>query len=704
MSDQRKRTGKAGQEFPDLLIDRLFANTIELILVLDRRGVIVQISRPVQVMLGCPADQVLGRSWRDAIEPVEPVEPNDPQGPDPGGQARDRQGKARRTTAWPPKTEVWRKMTGYLLAKTGGRIPATFSWHRCRDGRSLRWLLIGEPGPPIPEKQLPPSDPLPLHDPPLPPPIRHLTPPPAWVPSAWQQFAESLPVPVNLIAPDGTFLWANPAFLQTFLSYPPPGFNHFHDLAKFIPDFAGFLDQVRQGKTVQMPGAWVDPGLKVPGAPRVRLYLKGIMCPWLGDDHQPLGYLLITHPMAEFRRRDEELIESEERFRAVAETLETGILTIDSEGTITAANPTAGFLLGLPPERLSGLSLDRLDLHGPLGHEPEQTGHPLIEYLQAASMKNGSDTRGNGGFLLSRRTNGTDPLLLQCRWSPLRYSGMNVTAESMLTLRDVTIQHRAEQEIRQARDAAEQANTAKTHFLVMMSHELRTPLTTILGYAELLTTMAGPRNTAPPTDQPQLLGNSTLDGETAISSARFGRHIADSAKHLRSMIEGILDFACIDAGRFRLEPREVDLQVELAPVLSFGQAQAAEKGVQFRFHGLEQPIQGRSDPKALRQVLINLVANACKFTPRGAIDVTLEVSSDGIHIEVVDSGIGIAQEDLDKVFEPFYQSSAGRARRFGGLGLGLTITSRLIAEMGGTIRLDSKPGQGTHVRVHLPHL
>jgi PAS domain S-box-containing protein len=229
---------------------------------------------------------------------------------------------------------------------------------------------------------------------------------------------------------------------------------------------------------------------------------------------------------------------------------------------------------------------------------------------------------------------------------------------------------------------AQRASQAKSDFLAAMSHELRTPLAAIVGYAGLLA--------------------EEIDGPLNAGQKEHLRRIRLSSDHLREIIEEILTFARVDAGkeRVRLEPVDVASVAEDAVALVTPQAQQ---------HGLElhvtlPPAQVRfeSDAGKLRQILVNLLGNAVKFTERGMVSLAVSASDAEVTLEVADTGVGIARHQLERIFEPFWQVEQGRTRPHGGTGLGLTVVRELARMMGGDVEVESTPGRGTRFVVRLP--
>lgn len=233
-----------------------------------------------------------------------------------------------------------------------------------------------------------------------------------------------------------------------------------------------------------------------------------------------------------------------------------------------------------------------------------------------------------------------------------------------------------------ARRAVEGANRAKSDFLATMSHELRTPLNAILGYADLLS--AGLPEAIPEADRPSI------------------DRIALSARHLLGLIEEILTFSRIEAGRESLYVTATDLTEIMAEVAAIGEPLTAARGLGFKVTAPDGPVVVRTDARKLRQVLLNLVGNAVKFTDGGHIEIELQAEEDGVRIMVCDTGIGIAESDIEQIFQPFWQVETDRTRRVGGTGLGLTVSRRLAELLGGELRVESKVGKGTTFHVILP--
>ena len=251
--------------------------------------------------------------------------------------------------------------------------------------------------------------------------------------------------------------------------------------------------------------------------------------------------------------------------------------------------------------------------------------------------------------------------------------------------RDITEQYRQQRRIEAALRQAEEASRAKSQFLANMSHELRTPLNAIIGFSEIIRDqMFGPVGVPRYVD--------------------YARDINASGTHLLALIGDILDMSRIEAGYYALDEKAVDLSAVIESALTMVRPQAERGGITLRNLSPDTLPQLRADERVLKQVLINLLGNAVKFTPGGGtIDVIYRQLPDGSpSLTVVDTGIGIAPERLEQIFEPFQLAKAEVARQHGGTGLGLSISKRLMELHGGTLTLTSTVGSGTQAQMTFP--
>ena len=270
---------------------------------------------------------------------------------------------------------------------------------------------------------------------------------------------------------------------------------------------------------------------------------------------------------------------------------------------------------------------------------------------------------------------------------PLAFIGaVSVALLALLTVssaRRTTHERRRSQELELAREAAEQANRAKTMFLANMSHELRTPLNAIIGFAEVI-----------------------RDERITRDTRRIRGYAADihtAGSHLLGIVNDLLDLARIEAGKVVLRPEPVSIREVVAVALSAIRPQAEATGVRLAADHDRLDAEVMADERSLRQVLINLLSNAVKFTPvAGSVAVATRVEDGRVLFEVSDTGIGIPSDAQDRVLRPFEQVESHLSRIHDGAGLGLPIAKRLAELQGGTLSLVSVPGQGTTVTVALP--
>ncbi|WP_161782390.1 PAS domain S-box protein [Methylobacter tundripaludum] len=376
-----------------------------------------------------------------------------------------------------------------------------------------------------------------------------------------------------------------------------------------------------------------------------------------------------------YREHLEELVAmATTEVRAIVQTAVTGVITIDSTGAIRLFNPAAERLFGWTSDEVVGKNVSLL--------MPEPDAGEHDSHIRHFLETNESKILGIEREVIALRKDGrTFPVNLAV--------GHGVLAEGRHLfvgfISDITLQKQAEQELRLAKEAAEAATKAKANFLANMSHEIRTPMNTVIGFAEVV------------------LQNKNLPQDTRAHVDT----ILNSGKHLLGVINDILDFSKIEAGKIDLEAVCFNLPHAVQESLETVGLGAGKKSLQIEMKieaDLPQYVIG--DPSRLRQVILNLVGNAVKFTESGLIVVLIDKAegTDMLHFAISDTGIGMTDEQVDRVFESFSQADTTTSRRFGGTGLGTTISKQLVELMGGRIWVESKLGVGStfHFTVRLP--
>jgi signal transduction histidine kinase len=250
---------------------------------------------------------------------------------------------------------------------------------------------------------------------------------------------------------------------------------------------------------------------------------------------------------------------------------------------------------------------------------------------------------------------------------------------------EVTVAVLAEETVRVEKERAERASEAKSEFLATMSHELRTPLNAIIGFAEMI--------------------RSEVRGPIGAAAYRdYGQLIADSGRHLLALIDDVLDVGQAEAGRLKLQCGPVDLVEIASGAVAMLRNEAEKASLRLSLHSGAAPIVMSADARRLRQVLLNIIGNAIKFTQAGGtIDVTVErTASHQRQIVVRDTGVGIAEQDLPFVQQPFWQAEQSYTRRYPGVGLGLAICTQLVELHHGKLTIESEVGRGTAVTIQFP--
>jgi two-component system, cell cycle sensor histidine kinase DivJ len=373
----------------------------------------------------------------------------------------------------------------------------------------------------------------------------------------------------------------------------------------------------------------------------------------------------------------------EDRYRLLARNMSDVISRHRRNGAVQFISPAVETMLGTQVTRLLGHGLfDRV-------HVADRPA-----YLTALSdAARGGEAR-SVEFRVRRdaprgaeRGYPVDFIWVEMRCRPLEQPSETATspeAEVVAVMRDVTDRKLQEHALDLARTATEQADAAKTRFLATMSHELRTPLNAIIGFSEMIV------------QEDALM----LD---AARRREYAQLINDSGQHLLSVVNGILDMSKMESGNFEISPEPFAPRAALINCCNLLALKARENGIDLSTRVLEDLPVMTGDPRAFKQIVLNLVSNAIKFTERGGlVTVSAQVEGSRLVLGVTDNGVGIAADDLKRLGDPFFQAGKTYQRRHEGTGLGLSIVKSLVGMHGGEMTVQSKIDEGTTVTVALP--
>ncbi len=449
---------------------------------------------------------------------------------------------------------------------------------------------------------------------------------------------------------ENNVLFVNEAFVKTY------GYERSqvlgHNLLPLVRPEADLLNAEKNNVRLELPSRW-DGELINRRKDGTEFPIHLSASPIVDEAGQTIAYAAVSQDISERNRIEQEVTMLAHAIRTINES----VVVTDLAGRIIFANEGAVKVFGYESGELLGQHVSIFD--------------PRTQIGQSANDVFASATTGLWeGELLSRRRDGTE--------FPLYLSASSINDESGRPValvgvsQDITERKRRMEELETAKDAAEAANRAKSEFLANMSHEIRTPMNGIIGMTEL-----------------------ALDTQLTGEQREYLKMVKTSADSLLGVINDVLDFSKIEAGKLELDSAEFNLQDTVDEVMKVLAVRADQKGLELAYYlrpGVPERVVG--DAGRLRQILVNLVGNAIKFTEQGEVIVRVEAeaqTSDEVvlHFGIRDTGIGVPPAKQAVIFESFTQADGSTTRRYGGTGLGLTICSQLVEMMGGQIWVES---------------
>jgi len=384
----------------------------------------------------------------------------------------------------------------------------------------------------------------------------------------------------------------------------------------------------------------------------------------LGDEERLIVYV---RDITERKKAERDLKSSEENFRALVNNTLDGIIILNFEGEVVAANAAVGKMFNMELEEITGTSIAKY-------LAPESIPIAVKDQINVLNDQ--------GGYLsvYEAISSTGEHFWIEGLGTKIIYQNWPA---NIVVIRDITVRKKAEEALINAKTAAEVANRTKSEFLTNMSHELKTPLNSIIGFSDLLKEeIAGPLNE---------------------KQSRYVQFISSSGKNLLNIINDILDLSKAEAGEDDLHIEEFSVDETIKTVISMVLPKTLEKNLKLNYQSENRTLWITADEGKFRQIMENLLSNAIKFTPAGgSIDITLKQEDTLVTIEVKDTGIGIPEDSLEKIFKPFIQLDSSLSRNFEGTGLGLTLVKKYVEMHGGNIYVESKISEGSTFRFELP--
>jgi PAS domain S-box-containing protein len=401
----------------------------------------------------------------------------------------------------------------------------------------------------------------------------------------------------------------------------------------------------------------------------VHYWVRSSIVPFLNEQGKPFRYVSIRTDITERKKLEQEIEESHKFLTGITENIGESVYVLDAEGNCTFMNHEAERQLGWRKEELLGKNI-----HDKIHYQNEDGSHmPQHECPAYLSINEGLKYQADDQ-VFTRKDGSLFPVSIVS--VPLIEDGMSYG--SVTVFQDISERLEAERTLRSARDQAEHTSRMKSEFLANMSHEIRTPMNGMLGTIELL--------------------RDTPLNETQYEYVEAAHR---SSEHLLTLINDILDLSKFEAGSIELESVDFDLTEALEDLADLYAANAQGKGLELIWGiASDVPEWVKGDRVRLWQVLTNLTGNAIKFTEQGSVSIKAslhQADNDALQLrfEITDTGIGIPKAAQERIFNAFEQADGSMTRRFGGTGLGLSLSKRLVGLMGGEIGIDSEPGAGS---------
>jgi len=392
--------------------------------------------------------------------------------------------------------------------------------------------------------------------------------------------------------------------------------------------------------------------------------------------------LPIAAILAGRKRMTDELEKGRRELALLTEGITDAVLLIDAKGVCTYASPSAEEVLGQPSKAI-------------LGHHMTEGAHEdAFERINSVldNLTGGQSDKERMTYRRALDDENQHPVFIEADCAVVADACDGSRDNIVMSARDITERVELELLLTRARRSAEKAASAKSEFLANMSHEIRTPMNGVLGFAELL-----------------------REGDLSEENRRHADMIVQSGRSMMMLLNDILDLSKIEAGQVGITNEPVDLLATISECAALYRPSSEKKGLELQFSvtgpcvklSRDKSSEGQSpwiktDGLRLRQIILNLVGNAIKFTEAGTVEILVTGDEEEVTIEVKDTGIGISEARLKTIFAPFTQGEGDTARRFGGTGLGLSISRQLAELLGGTIDVKSKAGAGSNFRLTLP--